>query len=124
MAKCDRCGTETENPTKFCGNCGAKFVPRPETVMSGDDGAFFCQRHPREVTRLTCGKCERPICTRCLVMSPAGVRCRDCARNRVPISARGVLHDAKSAISPMDGRKIWYLYILSWIARFFGGWFR
>jgi len=57
-------------------------------------------------------------------MSPAGVRCRDCARNRKPIRVRGVLNDAKQAIGPIDGRKIWYLYLLSWIARIFGGWFR
>ena len=29
-----------------------------------------------------CGKCERPICTRCLVNSPAGTRCRECSALR------------------------------------------
>jgi hypothetical protein len=38
-----------------------------------------CYKHPKEETGLSCGRCERPICTRCVVQGPAGVRCRDCA---------------------------------------------
>lgn len=38
-----------------------------------------CYRHPKEETELCCGKCDRPICTRCMVQGPAGVRCPECA---------------------------------------------
>jgi hypothetical protein len=38
-----------------------------------------CYKHPKEETGLSCGKCDRPICTKCMVNGPAGVRCRDCA---------------------------------------------
>lgn len=124
MPKCDRCGVESENPGKFCGNCGDKFVARPEPVAVGTDGAFQCARHPKEVTYVSCGRCERPICHRCTVMSSAGVRCRDCARNKRPVRVRGVVHNVGAAIGPLDGRKIWYLYIFAWIARLFGGWWR
>jgi hypothetical protein len=57
-------------------------------------------------------------------MSAAGVRCRDCARNRTPVRVRGLVHDAASRVGPMDGRKIWYLYLFSIVARWLSGWFR
>src|SRR5437667_7912823 len=39
-----------------------------------------CAAHPGTETVLRCGKCETPICPRCLVQTPVGARCRDCAR--------------------------------------------
>ncbi|MBL8086671.1 MAG: hypothetical protein JNM85_01215 [Chthonomonas sp.] len=42
-----------------------------------------CPKHPREKTALRCGKCDRPICTRCTVLSPAGTRCTECSRNQI-----------------------------------------
>lgn len=35
--------------------------------------------HPDTLTVLRCGRCETPICPRCLVHSPVGARCRACA---------------------------------------------
>jgi hypothetical protein len=36
-------------------------------------------------TYLRCGRCETPICPRCLVQTPVGARCRDCANvTRLP----------------------------------------
>ncbi len=46
--------------------------------MSAEQLTKVCYKHPREETRLSCGRCERPICTRCSVLGPAGVRCREC----------------------------------------------
>jgi len=39
-----------------------------------------CAAHPRVETNLKCGKCGKPICPRCLVQTPVGVRCPECAR--------------------------------------------
>ncbi len=39
-----------------------------------------CAAHPDTETTLRCGKCGRPICPRCLVQTPVGARCPDCAR--------------------------------------------
>jgi len=39
-----------------------------------------CAAHPDVTTNLRCGKCGRPICPKCLVQTPVGARCRDCAR--------------------------------------------
>src|ERR1700689_4472560 len=103
MARCNRCGTEAAEVTKFCSHCGAKFVPREEPVsVEGDAGAYYCAKHKNVVTRVTCGRCEKPICPKCLIIGPAGVRCKDCARNKVPIRMSGVLHDATSGIGRLD----------------------
>jgi len=39
-----------------------------------------CVYHPDVETGLRCGKCGRPICPKCLVQTPVGARCPDCAR--------------------------------------------
>ena len=41
-----------------------------------------CARHPNVVTGLRCGRCNTPICPRCLVQTPVGARCPDCANVR------------------------------------------
>lgn len=41
-----------------------------------------CARHPQVETSLRCSRCDKPICPRCMVMTPVGARCPDCARSR------------------------------------------
>ena len=41
-----------------------------------------CATHPEVETNLRCGKCGRLICPKCLVQTPVGTRCSDCARVR------------------------------------------
>ena len=43
------------------------------------DTPIMCARHPDVETALACGRCETPICPKCLVYTPAGTRCPDCA---------------------------------------------
>jgi hypothetical protein len=50
--------------------------------LPGDPAAARCARHPSVETYLRCGRCDIPICPRCLVQTPVGTRCRDCARLR------------------------------------------
>ena len=38
-----------------------------------------CAYHPKVETNLRCGKCDKPICPKCMVTTPVGARCRDCA---------------------------------------------
>jgi hypothetical protein len=38
-----------------------------------------CVNHPSRETMLRCGKCGNPICTRCVIQTPVGGRCRTCA---------------------------------------------
>ena len=39
-----------------------------------------CATHPEIETNLRCSKCGKPICPKCLVETPVGARCPDCAR--------------------------------------------
>ncbi len=39
-----------------------------------------CAAHPDVETSLRCGKCDKPICPKCMVETPVGARCRECAR--------------------------------------------
>src|ERR1044071_7722609 len=43
---------------------------------------MFCVNHPKVETFLRCGKCDKPICTECMLIGPAGTRCRECASLR------------------------------------------
>ena len=38
-----------------------------------------CAYHPKVETLLRCSKCEKPICSRCAILTPVGSRCRQCA---------------------------------------------
>ncbi|MDW8368253.1 MAG: hypothetical protein RMK49_20615 [Abditibacteriales bacterium] len=46
---------------------------------------MFCANHPTVSTAVTCGKCGKPICPRCMVDTPVGQRCRACGLQRSPI---------------------------------------
>lgn len=45
-----------------------------------DPETMPCAEHPDVATNLKCGKCGKPICPKCLVQTPVGARCRDCAK--------------------------------------------
>ena len=61
-----------------------------------------CATHPQVETNLRCGKCGKPICPKCLVQTPVGSRCPDCARlYKLPtyrVSARYYLRAAATAL--------------------------
>ena len=124
--RCSKCGSENEGGKKFCADCGSPFVAREDAVpVPGETGAFYCARHRKEPTRVSCGRCEKPICTRCAVHGPAGVRCRECSRNRIPLRPLGVLHGAGRQLEHGAGRTVWYLavwyFIVSIVSNLFGG---
>ncbi len=39
-----------------------------------------CATHPEVETNLRCGKCGKLICPKCMVQTPVGARCPDCAQ--------------------------------------------
>ena len=47
-------------------------------------GIHRCSFHPDVETGLSCGRCGNYICPRCMVQTPVGARCRDCARMSRP----------------------------------------
>src|SRR5688572_31542081 len=42
-------------------------------------GQVPCSYHPNVQTGLRCTRCGKPICPRCGVRTPVGLRCPDCA---------------------------------------------
>jgi hypothetical protein len=38
-----------------------------------------CARHSDTETSLACGRCDTPVCVRCMVHTDVGIRCRTCA---------------------------------------------
>ena len=122
---CPKCGTNNPEQHKFCGGCAAALSLIVRAPVPGDDGAFYCARHKKTATRLHCGRCETPVCPRCVVQSPAGIRCRDCARNRLPGRAGGVLHEAgrvlENSANSVGGNRVWYLALWYFLLSFFRG---
>ena len=56
-----------------------------ETSDPVDNAVTYCARHPQVETALRCGRCDTLICPRCLVQTPVGARCPDCANvRRIP----------------------------------------
>jgi hypothetical protein len=60
-------------------------------VSSTNDIEQRCSYHPDVTTGLRCTRCGKPICPRCMVPSPVGYRCPDCAR-----SPKSVLYQASA----------------------------
>lgn len=48
----------------------------PETYPPGQ---VPCSYHPNVMTGLRCNRCGKPICPKCAVRTPVGMRCPDCA---------------------------------------------
>lgn len=54
--------------------------------MTTDSLEQRCSYHPDVITRLRCSRCGKPICPRCMVSTPVGFRCPDCARGPRPVA--------------------------------------
>jgi membrane associated rhomboid family serine protease len=44
-----------------------------------------CYRHPGRETNVQCSNCGRPICPDCMTVTPVGMRCPECARQRTKV---------------------------------------
>lgn len=121
---CPKCGADNAEANKFCGSCGTVLEGTTPVAVAvpGEDGAFYCARHLKTITRLRCGKCEAPICTKCTVFTPAGTRCRICAKNKVTLRPGAVLHEAGRLVTNTSqgvGRRVWYMALWYFILSFF-----
>lgn len=57
-----------------------------DTDSNTDSFEQRCSYHPNVLTRLKCSRCGKPICPRCMVATPVGYRCPDCARGPKPVA--------------------------------------
>jgi membrane associated rhomboid family serine protease len=44
-----------------------------------------CYRHSDRETNVSCSNCGRPICPDCMTVTPVGMRCPECARERTQV---------------------------------------
>jgi hypothetical protein len=51
-----------------------------EPVETSESISVRCARHPNVETVLRCGRCDTPICPKCLISTPVGARCATCAQ--------------------------------------------
>lgn len=54
--------------------------PDPAPPRFGGATVVACARDPEVQTALRCSRCDTPICPKCLIQTPVGARCKDCAR--------------------------------------------
>lgn len=119
MWTCPRCARKNEDDAAYCARCGIE-IATVQPVTSAED-AVPCYRHPKERTVLRCGKCDRPICHKCVVMSPAGTRCRECSRGANTFRLGGVLRELRIAIgSFFRSGPIGYIVVFMLFSLLFG----
>lgn len=54
---------------------------------------MYCVNHPKTETLIRCSKCLVPICPKCAIRTPVGLRCARCASvGRSPLYALGPEH--------------------------------
>jgi hypothetical protein len=58
-----------------------------------NDGVLYCANHPQTPTALRCNRCGKPVCTKCIVRTPVGYRCRECVRGQQQVFETAVLSD-------------------------------
>jgi hypothetical protein len=47
---------------------------------SAEPPPLFCYRHPDRETWVRCGRCDQPICMKCAMQGPVGMRCKTCGK--------------------------------------------
>src|SRR5258708_5025877 len=55
----------------------------------------YCINHRNVETVVHCGRCEVPICPKCMISTPVGMRCAKCANVR------------RSPVYDVSGRYLW-----------------
>jgi hypothetical protein len=79
-------------------------------------GPVPCAEHPDVETRLRCSRCGKPICPRCGVRTPVGMRCPDCAGTRATIVAdrAGTLTAAAAGLAVASAAGIAWGFFPEW----------
>ncbi len=82
--------------------------------MTDASPKMYCANHPTVETTLRCNRCEKPICTKCAVLTPTGYRCKECIKE----------------LQKVFDTSLWYDYpltfiivaVLAYLGSLIGGW--
>jgi hypothetical protein len=67
--------------------------------MTSQPAPTYCANHPTVETNLRCNRCEKPICTKCAILTPTGYRCQECVRNQQKVFDTALWYDYILAIA-------------------------
>lgn len=67
--------------------------------MTSQPTPIYCANHPTVETNLRCNRCEKPICSKCAILTPTGYRCQECVRNQQKVFDTAVWYDYIFAIA-------------------------
>jgi hypothetical protein len=82
--------------------------------MSESPPPLYCANHPSVETSLRCNKCEKPICTKCAVLTPTGYRCKECVKEQQKIFETALWYDYLSVFLVVA--------VLAYLGSLLGGW--
>jgi hypothetical protein len=92
--------------------------------------ATYCPRHPKEETAVSCASCGTPICTKCMVSTPVGMKCPACGLSRGGVLftvspgrfvLAGLTAMAAGAISTLAGGFGFFMFFLAFPYGYFAG---
>ena len=62
----------------------------------------YCAVHSDTPTNLRCSRCDKPICPRCMVHSPVGIKCQECGQGvRLPVYDVPVSYLARAILASL-----------------------
>ncbi|MBP1692969.1 MAG: putative rane protein [Chloroflexi bacterium] len=84
--------------------------------MSDTPPTLYCANHPGVETTLRCNRCEKPICSKCAVLTPTGYRCKECVRGQQKLFETAQWYDYPIIIVVVGVLS----FLGSWLATFIG----
>ena len=48
--------------------------------MTEEHAPTYCAKHSETPTNLRCSRCDKPVCSECMVQAPVGIRCQEHGR--------------------------------------------
>lgn len=69
------------------------------TTLDDPFADMRCANHPGTPTRLRCYKCNKPICSKCALLTPVGYKCKSCTNAQQTIFETALWYDYAIALT-------------------------